>query len=93
MSELKAKLYKYHKLMGLIFALPLIFCAITGMGIAISDEYLHNEQLGEFFIQLHTLEIIHLEKIYPFILGLSLLGLIFTGLVMSNFTKATKKIK
>lgn len=83
-GKLKAAFFKYHKQLGIIFSLPLALCAITAMGMTISDEFLHNKKLAHFFFGLHTMGIWGSEKIeiiYSIIVGLSTLGLIFTGLM------------
>lgn len=52
------------------------------MGFTIAHEWLHQDQLGRFLLGLHTLEILHLEKIYPLLNGLGLVGLLITGVSM-----------
>jgi hypothetical protein len=54
------------------------------MGFTIPHEWLHQDQLGGFLLGLHTLEILHLEKIYPLLNGLGLLGLLITGVSMTG---------
>lgn len=85
MKKLKAFAYKYHRQLGIIFSLPLALCAVTGIGMAVADEFLHNRKLAHFFYGLHTMKIFgsdEIEIIYTFIVCLSLLGLIVTGLIM-----------
>lgn len=85
MKKLKAFAYKYHRQLGIIFSLPLALCAVTGIGMAVADEFLHNKKLAHLFFGLHTMKIFkseEIEMIYTFIVCLSLLGLIFTGLIM-----------
>jgi len=54
------------------------------MGFTIAHEWLHQNDLGEFLLGLHTLEIVHLEKIYPILNGLGLVGLLITGLSLTG---------
>lgn len=84
MANLKAKFYKYHRELGIIFSLPLALCAVTAMGMTIAKEFLHNKPLAHFFFSLHTMGIFgsdKIENIYSVIVGISTLGLIFTGLM------------
>lgn len=85
MKNLKVVFYKYHKWLGIIFSLPIALCAITALGMTVADEFLHNRKLAHFFFELHTMKIFgsdEIEVIYSFIVCLSLLGLIFTGLML-----------
>jgi len=82
MKNLKAKFYKYHRELGIIFSLPLALCAVTAMGITISREFLHDRHLARFFLSLHTMSIFGsemIENIYSIIVGISTLAIIFTG--------------
>lgn len=54
------------------------------MGFTIAHEWLHQDQLGGFLLGLHTLEILHLEAIYPLLTGLGLVGLLITGVSMTG---------
>jgi len=85
MKNFKAVFLKYHKYLGIIFSLPLALCALTAMGMLIAEEFLHNEKLASLFFNLHTMKIFGSEKIeiiYSFIVGISTLVLIFTGLML-----------
>jgi hypothetical protein len=75
---------RYHRQIAIILSLPLFFTVLTGMGYTITDEWFHQDSLGELMLKLHTLEILHLEKIYPLLNGLGLLGLLITGLSMTG---------
>jgi len=84
MPNLKAKFYKYHRQLGIIFSLPLALCAATAMGMTIAKEFLHNRPLAHFFFSLHTMSIFgsdEIENIYSVIVGISTLARIFTGLI------------
>ncbi|OGH99897.1 MAG: hypothetical protein A2039_04470 [Candidatus Melainabacteria bacterium GWA2_34_9] len=84
MANLKAKFYKYHRELGIIFSLPLALCAVTAMGMTIAREFLHNRPLAKFFFSLHTMSIFgseEIENIYSIIVGISTLAIIFTGLM------------
>lgn len=81
---------KYHRQIAIILCLPLFLTVLTGMCFTIVHEWLHQRELGEFILQIHTLEIIHLEKIYPLLNGLGLIGLLITGVSMTGlFPKRT----
>jgi hypothetical protein len=41
---------------------------------------------------LHTLKIVHLEKFYPLLNGLGLIGLLVTGMTMTNLFKKPKGV-
>lgn len=73
---------KYHRQIAIILCLPLFLTVLTGMCFTIVHEWFHQRELGEFLLHVHTLEIIHLEKIYPLLNGLGLIGLLITGLSM-----------
>jgi hypothetical protein len=75
---------RYHRQIAIILCLPLFLTVLTGMGYTIAHEWLHQDELGEFFLGLHTLEIIHLEGIYPILNGLGLVGLLITGVTMTG---------
>ena len=78
---------KYHRLLAIALSLPLLLTVITGVGVTIVDEWFHQEELGEFFLDVHTLKILHLEAIYPLLTGLGLIGLLITGLSMTGLFK------
>ncbi len=75
---------KYHRQIAIALCLPLFLTVLTGMSFTIAHEWLHQDQLGEFLLGLHTLEILHLEKIYPLLNGLGLVGLLITGVSMTG---------
>ena len=75
---------KYHHQIAIILCLPLLLTVLSGMGITISREILHQHELSETLTQLHTLELFHLEKIYPLLNGLGLIGLLVTGVTMTR---------
>ncbi len=81
---MKNTLRKYHRFIAVIFCLPLLFTALTGMSIAIADEWLHQSELAAFLITVHTFQIFKLDAILPVINGLALVGLVSTGLSMSR---------
>lgn len=73
---------KYHRMIATFFCLPLLFTAVTGISVAIADTWLHQEQLVGFLLTLHTFQIFKLEAILPVLNGLSLIGLVATGVSM-----------
>jgi hypothetical protein len=56
---------------------------MTGMTFPIAKA-LHQRQLAGFLIHLHTLETFGLEGFFPIVNGLGLLGLLVTGIYMTN---------
>ncbi len=75
---------RYHRQIAIVLCLPLFLTVLTGMGFTIAHEWLHQNELGEFLLGLHTLEILHLEVIYPILNGLGLIGLLITGISMTG---------
>ncbi len=81
---------KYHRQIAIILCLPLFLTVLTGMGYTIVNEWFEQGELGGLFLQIHTMEILHLGKIYPLLNGLGLIGLLITGLSMTGlFRKRT----
>jgi hypothetical protein len=79
---------KYHRLIATLFCLPLLFTALTGISIAVADEWLHQEELAAFLMNVHTFHVFGLSAILPVLNGLGLIGLVATGLSMTRvFTK------
>ena len=78
---------KYHRTLALIACLPLIVTVISGVGYTIMGEWFHQDEIGGFLLSLHTFEIIHLEKIYPLLNGIGLIGLLVTGITMTGIFK------
>lgn len=79
---MKQTFRKYHRLIATLFCLPLLYTALTGMSLAIADEWLHQEELVAFLISVHTFQIFKLDAILPVVNGLGLVGLAATGLSM-----------
>ncbi|MDZ8064774.1 MAG: peptidase [Nostoc sp. DedQUE08] len=75
---------KYHRLIAIVFCLPLLFTAVTGCFVAIADTWLHQEELAGFLITVHTLQIFKLDAIVPVLNGLGLIGLVATGVSMTG---------
>lgn len=78
---------KYHRIIAIAACIPLILTVITGIGITIFDQWLEQEEISEFLLELHTLEILHLQGIYPILNGFGLVGLLVTGLSMTGLFK------
>jgi hypothetical protein len=74
---------KYHRWLALVCALPLLLTVVTGMAFPIAKA-LHQRQLAGFLIHLHTLETFRLDAVFPMINGFGLLGLLVTGIYMTN---------
>lgn len=75
---------KYHKLLGFIFALPLLWAVVTACAAVTAEKVFHNEALGDYIIKFHTLEIFGLDDIYPFILLFGIVGLVATAFMMQK---------
>jgi len=75
---------QYHRLIALIFCLPLFFTALTGTSIVIADQWLHQDAWVAFLVAVHTFQIFKLDAILPVVNGLGLIGLVATGLSMSR---------
>jgi len=75
---------KYHRQIAIVASLPLILTVISGVGYTIFDEWFDQKEIGEFLLQVHTLEIVHLDKFFPVLNGLALIALLVTGLSMTS---------
>jgi hypothetical protein len=75
---------RYHRQIAIALCLPLFLSAITGIGYTIANEWLKQADLAGLLLSIHTLEIFHLEAIYPLFNGLGLLGLLITGITMTG---------
>jgi hypothetical protein len=75
---------KYHRQIATIFCLPLFFTALTGLSISIAEEWLHQAEFAAFLVTLHTYQIFKLDGILPVLNGLSLIGLVATGMSMTG---------
>jgi hypothetical protein len=80
----KNTLRKYHRSIATIFCVPLFFTAITGIGAAVADTWLHQEDLATWLIALHNGQILKLAAILPIMNGLGLIGLLATGITMTG---------
>jgi len=78
---------KYHRILAIIISLPLFLTVISGVGYTIADEWFENKAFGDFLLGIHTMEIVHLEKIYPVLNSLGVVGLLITGLTMTGLFK------
>ena len=75
---------KYHRQLAVIVFLPLLLTVITGVAYSILHELLGLNELAEIVLKLHNGEIIGLEKIYPLLNGLGLIGMLITGISMTG---------
>lgn len=83
MKNIKIIFRKFHLVLGIIFVLPLLWSSLTAVLFVIADEFLHNSGLADYIIKFHTLEIIGLEDVYPFVVLVGVVGLAVTGIVMA----------
>ena len=82
---------KYHRWLAIVLSIPILLTIVTGVGITIFDEWLHQEELAELLIDIHTLKILHLEEIYPVLNGIGLIGLLVTGLSMTGLFRGRSR--
>jgi uncharacterized membrane protein len=75
---------KYHGTLALVMMLPVALTTLTGMLYSIMDEWLDLKNIAEFVLKIHNGEIFGLEKIYPVLNGLGLIGLLVTGMSMTS---------
>lgn len=83
MNRINRLFRKYHRWLAIVCALPLLLTVITGTLFPIARA-MNQRQLAGFLIHLHTLETFGLEGIYPILNGVGLLGLLVTGVYMTN---------
>ncbi len=81
---MKLTLRKYHRRIAIALCLPLLVTAMSGISLAIADEWLQQEEIVGFLLKVHTFEIFGLAAILPVLNGLGLLGLLATGLSMTG---------
>lgn len=86
-SQLRRAFRKYHRWLAIILCLPLLLTVMTGMAYSIAVDWLGNTDAIEILMGLHTLKIVHLEKFYPLLNGLGLVGLWVTGISMTELFK------
>lgn len=82
---------KYHRWLAIAFTIPLFITIITGIGFSIAKA-MHQRQLAEVLIHIHTLEIFGLGEVFPIINGLGLLGLLVTGIYMTSLFKQRRSV-
>jgi hypothetical protein len=81
---------KYHRNLAIILSSPILLTVITGVAYCIFNDWLGQESVGEVMLQIHTMEILHLEKIYPLLNGIGMIGLLITGLSMTRLFSQQK---
>jgi hypothetical protein len=90
---MKRAFRKYHRTLAIIVCLPLSLTVLTGILTTIVAEWGVDAGIPRgLLLSIHTGGILHLEKIYPILNGLGLIGLLVTGLSMTGlFGKQTRK--
>lgn len=89
---MKKAFRKYHRILAMIIALPIILTVLTGMATTIVREWPINTDISSrLLLKIHTGEIFHLQAIYPILNGLGMIGLLVTGLSMSGLFDRRKK--
>lgn len=90
---MKVAFRKYHRLLAITVCLPLIVTVVTGIGMTLTDEWFHQNELTGFLLKIHTYQIFGLSAILPIFNGLGLIGLIVTGLSMTGLFSGRRKLK
>lgn len=91
MKKIKALFYKHHKILGIIFFIPLFLTAITGVLAVIFEEIFDNRELAHLMIEIHTMDILGIEDIYCVVVGISMIYLLITGLYLSGIFSSKLK--
>jgi hypothetical protein len=85
---------KFHRSLALIMALPLLLTIVTGVAYSVLSEWIHADNLTglqAMLLQLHTGRLFKLEKFYPLLNGLGLLGLLVTGITMTRLFRQSSQ--
>lgn len=83
---------KYHRQIAIICCLPIALTILSGLGYTILDDILHIEGMGGLMMKIHTMSFLGLDKIYPILNGIGLIGLLVTGLTMTSLFRSKKSI-
>lgn len=84
---------KFHRSLAIIMILPLLLTIVTGAAYSILSEWVHADELAQLqvtLLQLHTGALFKLEKIYPLLNSLGLLGLLVTGITMTSLFRRSR---
>lgn len=88
---MKGTLRRYHRTIAIAVCFPLFVTALTGIGIAIAQEWFDRYELAGFLLKVHTFQLFGLSGFLPILNGLGLIGLIVTGISMTSlFSKRHK---
>lgn len=90
---IKKAFRKYHRSLAIILCLPLILTTLTGMGYIIFDEWFGMDDIAHFLMEIHTFEFLGLEKVYPVLNGLGLIGLLVTGITMTGLGRKRRPVQ
>jgi len=90
--KINVLLRKYHRQLSIVTLLPITLIALTGTSIPIIEK-LGFFEATNFMIKVHTGKIFGLDLFYSVACGLGLLGLIITGIVLTDLipTKSPKQ--
>ncbi|UBF24702.1 peptidase [Kovacikia minuta CCNUW1] len=83
---------RYHRQVAVLTCLPLALTVITGTAYPIFDEWLSLHKVAGFLLKIHSGSIFGLGAIYPLLNGLSLIGLLVTGLSMTSLFRKKRSI-
>jgi len=81
----------YHRWLAVVFALPLLTTIVSGILFTIGVEWFHQQQLAEVLMRIHTLQLFGLGKVFPLLIGVGLIGLLVTGLSMTNLFRPHRR--
>lgn len=81
-----------HRKLSLIIFLPLALTAVTGVAYQVATSWFHlDDDKMHFLMDIHAGNFRGLEKIYPVLNGLGVIGLIVTGLTMTGLFRSRPK--
>ena len=83
---------QYHRQVAVLMCLPLTLTVITGTAYPILDGWFSLHKLSGWLLKIHSGSIFGLEAIYPVLNGLGLMGLLVTGLSMTNLFSKNREL-
>jgi hypothetical protein len=83
---------KYHRQIAIICCLPIALTILSGIGYTVLDDILHIKGMGDLMMKIHTMSFLGLDKIYPILNGIGLIGLLVTGLTMTSLFRSKKSV-
>lgn len=87
MKNIKELSRKFHIIFGAIFSMALLWSSVTAVLFVVLEDFFHKEALAQSVLKFHTLEVIGLKDVYPFIFLIGVIALIITALIMRRKDK------